>query len=168
VTLYRYLGGQERNLDVGRGWVLTPQQVSGKAHRRLRCTLGRPRLQDQGPAADISAKNPSYENCRVGGDSRLLEVAEGMTAHVFWNTVVVTGVYVSKGVENGKPYVRRGRFVDNWAFRDEPGCAWPAKQRRFCTEGAGRPIDIDPALKTPGLPRGQPSHSDPLLMYSSS
>jgi hypothetical protein len=128
VTLYRYLG-QERNLDVGRGWVLTPQQVSGKAHRRLRCTLGRPRLQDQGPAADISAKNPSYENCRVGGDSRLLEVAEGMTAHVFWNTVVVTGVYVSKGVENGKPYVRRGaswipgRSEMNLAVRGQPGNA---------------------------------------------
>lgn len=46
------------------------------------------------------------------------EVAESMTAHMFWNTVVVTGVYVSKGVENGKPYLRRGRFVDTWAFRD--------------------------------------------------
>ena len=46
------------------------------------------------------------------------EVAEGMTTHVFWNTVVVTGLHISKGVENGKPYVRRGRFVDTWAFRD--------------------------------------------------
>ncbi len=46
------------------------------------------------------------------------EVAEEMTAHMFWNTVVVTGVYTSKGVENGKPYLRRGRFVDTWAFRD--------------------------------------------------
>jgi len=29
-----------------------------------------------------------------------------------------TGLYISKGVENGKPYVRLGRFVDTWAFRD--------------------------------------------------
>jgi hypothetical protein len=46
------------------------------------------------------------------------EVTESMTAHVFASTGVVTGVYVAKGVENGKPYSRRGRFIDTWALKD--------------------------------------------------
>jgi hypothetical protein len=41
-----------------------------------------------------------------------------MTAHVFAGTGVVTGVYLAKGVENGKPYIRRGRFIDTWALKD--------------------------------------------------
>jgi ketosteroid isomerase-like protein len=49
------------------------------------------------------------------------EVTESMTAHMFGSTLVVTGVYVAKGVKSGKPYVRRGRFVDTWAFK---GGAW--------------------------------------------
>jgi ketosteroid isomerase-like protein len=46
------------------------------------------------------------------------EITESMTGRAFGAAVVVTGVYVAKGVENGKPYVRRGRFVDTWAFKD--------------------------------------------------
>jgi len=42
------------------------------------------------------------------------ETTESMTAHMFGGTVIVTGIYVTKGVEKGKPYVRRGRFVDTW------------------------------------------------------
>jgi ketosteroid isomerase-like protein len=50
-----------------------------------------------------------------------LEITESMTARVFGNTAVVTGVYVAKGVENGKAYTRRGRFIDTWVFK---GSAW--------------------------------------------
>ena len=46
------------------------------------------------------------------------EVTESMTAHVFAGAGVVTGVYLAKGVENGKPYIRRGRFIDTWALKD--------------------------------------------------
>lgn len=46
------------------------------------------------------------------------EVTESMTGHMFGSTVVVTGLYVARGMENGKPYVRRGRFVDTWTLRD--------------------------------------------------
>ncbi len=45
------------------------------------------------------------------------EVTESMTARVFGNTAVVTGVYLAKGLENGKPYTRRGRFIDTWVFK---------------------------------------------------
>ena len=46
------------------------------------------------------------------------ETTESMTAHMFGGTVIVTGIYVTKGVEKGKPYVRRGRFVDTWTLRN--------------------------------------------------
>lgn len=46
-------------------------------------------------------------------------VNESMTAHVFDNTVLVTGIYRVKGIEKGRPYSRRERFIDSWTYRDE-------------------------------------------------
>jgi ketosteroid isomerase-like protein len=46
------------------------------------------------------------------------ELTGSVTAHVLGSVVIVTGLYVAKGTENGKPYVRRGRFVDTWAPKD--------------------------------------------------
>jgi len=37
-----------------------------------------------------------------------------MTAHIYGESAVVTGVYREKGISNGKPYLRRGRFTDTW------------------------------------------------------
>ena len=37
-----------------------------------------------------------------------------MNVRVFGNTAIATGVFRAKGVEAGKPYVRRERFVDTW------------------------------------------------------
>jgi hypothetical protein len=48
-------------------------------------------------------------------------VNESMTAHVYGDNAVVTGIYREKGVSHGKPYLRRGRFTDTWVFRDN---AW--------------------------------------------
>jgi len=41
-------------------------------------------------------------------------VNESMTASVYGDTVVVTGVYHDKGAQSGKAYFRRGRFTDTW------------------------------------------------------
>jgi ketosteroid isomerase-like protein len=41
-------------------------------------------------------------------------VNETMTAHIYGNSAIVTGVYREKGVNKGKPYLRRGRFTDTW------------------------------------------------------
>jgi ketosteroid isomerase-like protein len=41
---------------------------------------------------------------------------ESMSVHVFGNTAIATGVFRAKGVEGGKRYVRRERFVDTWLF----------------------------------------------------
>jgi len=43
--------------------------------------------------------------------------AESMDVHVFGTTVIATGVYQVKGIEEGKPYSRRERFLDTWKFK---------------------------------------------------
>ena len=39
---------------------------------------------------------------------------ESITVRVFGNVAVATGVFRQKGVENGKSFVRRNRFIDTW------------------------------------------------------
>jgi ketosteroid isomerase-like protein len=41
-------------------------------------------------------------------------VNESMTAYMYGDSAVVSGIYREKGVRNGKPYSRRGRFTDTW------------------------------------------------------
>ena len=45
-------------------------------------------------------------------------VNESMTAQIYGMTAIVTGIYREKGVMGGKPYVRRGRFIDTWINQD--------------------------------------------------
>jgi len=44
-------------------------------------------------------------------------VTEGMTAHLYGDVAIVTGMFKMKGVENGKTFLRRGRFTDTWVYR---------------------------------------------------
>jgi ketosteroid isomerase-like protein len=37
-----------------------------------------------------------------------------MSAHMYGDAAVVTGIYREKGTDRGKPYQRRGRFTDTW------------------------------------------------------
>ena len=49
------------------------------------------------------------------GNSQEQQVApESITVHVFGDTATATGVFRAKGVERGKHYDRRERFVDTW------------------------------------------------------
>jgi ketosteroid isomerase-like protein len=43
---------------------------------------------------------------------------ESMSVHVFGHTAISTGVFRAKGVEGGKSYLRRERFVDTWIYKD--------------------------------------------------
>ncbi len=43
---------------------------------------------------------------------------ESMSVRVFGNTAISSGVFRARGVEGGKPYVRRERFVDTWIFKN--------------------------------------------------
>lgn len=58
-------------------------------------------------------------------------VAEQMNVQVFGDTAIVVGTYRVKGVENGSPYLRRGRFVDTWVLT---GGHW------LCVAAATTPI----------------------------
>ena len=42
---------------------------------------------------------------------------ESFNVHVFGNVAIATGVMRVKGVENGKAYTRRERFVDTWLLK---------------------------------------------------
>ena len=46
---------------------------------------------------------------------------ESLNVHVFGTTAIATGVLRVKGVEGGKPYTRRERFIDTWVSR---GGSW--------------------------------------------
>jgi len=41
-------------------------------------------------------------------------VNESMTAQVYGDSAVMTGIYREKGIHNGKTYLRRGRCTDTW------------------------------------------------------
>jgi ketosteroid isomerase-like protein len=43
---------------------------------------------------------------------------ESISVHVFGDVAIATGIFREKGVENGKAYVRRNRFVDTWVNRN--------------------------------------------------
>jgi ketosteroid isomerase-like protein len=44
---------------------------------------------------------------------------ESITVHVFGDVAIATGVFRAKGLEKGKRYARRERFVDTWLRRGE-------------------------------------------------
>jgi len=48
-------------------------------------------------------------------------VTESMNVQMFGNTAIVVGTYRATGVENGKPYLRRRRFIDIWMLQ---GALW--------------------------------------------
>ena len=43
---------------------------------------------------------------------------ESLTVHVHGQTAIAVGVFAAKGTHNGKPYVRRERFVDTWILKN--------------------------------------------------
>jgi ketosteroid isomerase-like protein len=43
-------------------------------------------------------------------------VNESSTVYMYGTTAVVTGIYREKGIDKGKPYLRRGRFTDTWVY----------------------------------------------------
>lgn len=45
-------------------------------------------------------------------------LTESMVVHLHGDTAIVTGTFRTTGVERGKPFMRRERFVDTWIFRN--------------------------------------------------
>jgi ketosteroid isomerase-like protein len=45
-------------------------------------------------------------------------ITESTVVHLHGDTAIITGTYRLKGLERGKPIVRRGRFVDTWQYKN--------------------------------------------------
>ena len=51
--------------------------------------------------------------------STVLQIlTESMAVHLHGDTAIVTGVFLMKGLEHGKPFTERDRFVDTWLYRN--------------------------------------------------
>jgi ketosteroid isomerase-like protein len=58
-----------------------------------------------------SIKAPEYQPSQA--------VNEDMHVQVYGNAAVVVGIFRIKGVEKGKPYVHRERFIDTWIKQNQ-------------------------------------------------
>jgi hypothetical protein len=66
----------------------------------------------------LKTKSDFLAGVKAPGHNRELQVVESTAARVYGDTAVVTGIYQVKGVDKGKPYLRRGRFTDTWVLRN--------------------------------------------------
>src|SRR5579859_7474835 len=73
----------------------------------------------------VQTKNEFLASVRGSGSqsaSQEQQVSpEALNVHLFGTTAIATGVMRVKGIEGGKPYTRRERFVDTWVYK---GGAW--------------------------------------------
>lgn len=58
-----------------------------------------------------SIKAPEYQPSQA--------VNEDMNIQVYGNSAVVVGIFRIKGLEKGKPYVHRERFIDTWIKQNQ-------------------------------------------------
>jgi len=54
----------------------------------------------------------------VKASTALQILTESMVVRLHGDTAIVTGTFRTKGLERGKPYARRERFVDTWLYRN--------------------------------------------------
>jgi ketosteroid isomerase-like protein len=68
----------------------------------------------------LMSKSSFLAAVRSSGSSDDQQVTpESINVHVIHGVAVATGVFRSKGTENGKPFVRRNRFADTWVQRND-------------------------------------------------
>jgi ketosteroid isomerase-like protein len=68
----------------------------------------------------VQTKPEFLGSLKVAASSQDQQVApESMTVHMHGNNIAIaTGVFQAKGVEKGKHYIRRERFVDTWVYKN--------------------------------------------------
>jgi ketosteroid isomerase-like protein len=64
----------------------------------------------------ILTKAGYLERVKLNSEHMQQIISEQMSVQIFGETAIVIGSYREKGVENGKPYLRRGRFTDTWVL----------------------------------------------------
>jgi ketosteroid isomerase-like protein len=66
----------------------------------------------------LKTKADFLASVKAAGHRPEQQVTESMNAHVYGDAAVVTGVSRVKGVDQGKPYQRRGRFTNTWIHQN--------------------------------------------------
>jgi ketosteroid isomerase-like protein len=66
----------------------------------------------------IQGKSEFLASIKKSNSQEQQVTPESITVHVFGNAAAATGVFRAKGVEAGKPYVKRERFLDTWIYKD--------------------------------------------------
>jgi len=64
----------------------------------------------------VQTKTEFLEGVKPSKSQEQQVAPESMSVHVYGNTAIATGVFRAKGIEAGKPYIRRERFVDTWIY----------------------------------------------------
>jgi ketosteroid isomerase-like protein len=65
----------------------------------------------------LQSKREFLKSVKATNSQEQQVAPESISVHVFGETAIATGVFRAKGVEGGKSYVRRERFVDTWVHK---------------------------------------------------
>jgi ketosteroid isomerase-like protein len=68
--------------------------------------------------SDGKVMNKTEVLADVKTSTALQVLTESMAVHLHGDTAIVTGTFRTKGMEAGKPYTRRERFVDTWLYKN--------------------------------------------------
>jgi ketosteroid isomerase-like protein len=67
----------------------------------------------------VSSKSEFLASIRAPEYQPSQAVNEQINVQVYGNSAVVVGIFRIKGVEKGKPYLHRERFIDTWIKHDQ-------------------------------------------------
>jgi ketosteroid isomerase-like protein len=68
--------------------------------------------------SDGSVINKGDMLAEVKGSTAVQIFTESTEVHVHGNTAIATGIFRLKGVQKGKPFAQRARFVDTWLCKN--------------------------------------------------
>jgi ketosteroid isomerase-like protein len=67
----------------------------------------------------VQTKAEFLRSLKAASSAQDQQVApESMAVHMYGATAIATGVFRATGIEHGKRYIRRERFVDTWLHRN--------------------------------------------------
>jgi ketosteroid isomerase-like protein len=69
-------------------------------------------------ASDGRQMNKAQVMADVMTSTALQVLTESMLVHLHGDTAIVSGTFRTKGMEHGKPFARRERFVDTWLYKN--------------------------------------------------
>jgi len=68
--------------------------------------------------SDGVVQNKAEAVAEVSTSTIVQFLTESMVVHLHGNTAIVTGIFQLKGVDHGKPFAQRERFVDTWLYKN--------------------------------------------------